>query len=108
MKKSNKHEPSSNESAEESFVLDDYTSDEDKDLSSNAVFGLPKPEGLSTTTTQLMEKSVLKSSIRRLPRSDDSYRTLGWACSQSFPQKRKMSSFLMKPKSFTARALIHS
>lgn len=58
MKRSNKNEPSSNESAEESFVLDDYTSDDDKDLSSNAASGLPKPEGLSTTTTQLMEKSV--------------------------------------------------
>lgn len=58
MKKSNKHEPSSNESAEESFVLDDYTSDDDTDLSSNAASRLSKPEGLSTTTTQLMEKSV--------------------------------------------------
>lgn len=58
MKKSNKHEPSSNESAEESFVLDDYTSDDDKDLGLSAASSLPKPEGLSSTTTQLMEKSV--------------------------------------------------
>lgn len=58
VKKSNKHEPSSNESVEESFVLDDYTSDDDKDLSSNEASRLPKPEGLSTTTNQLMEKSV--------------------------------------------------
>lgn len=59
MEKLNKHEPSSNESAEESFLLDDYTSDDDKDLGSNTASSLPKPEGLSTTTTQLMEKSVL-------------------------------------------------
>lgn len=58
MKKSNKHESSSNESVEESFVLDDYASDDDKDLGSNAASCLPKSEGLSRATIQLMEKSV--------------------------------------------------
>lgn len=58
LKKPNKDEPSSNESAEESFVLDDYNSDDDKDPGSNSVSSLSKPEGLSATTAQLMEKSV--------------------------------------------------
>lgn len=58
VKKPNKNEPSSNESVEESFVLDDYNSDDDKNLGSNSASSLSKPEGLSATTTQLMEKSV--------------------------------------------------
>lgn len=58
MKKSDKRKPSSNETVEESFVLDDYTSDDETDLSLNAASRLSKPEGLSATTTQLMEKSV--------------------------------------------------
>lgn len=58
VKKPNKNEPSSNESVEESFVLDDYNSDDDKNLGSNSASSLSKPQGLSATTTQLMEKSV--------------------------------------------------
>lgn len=58
IKKPNKNELSSNEIAEDSFVLDDYNSDDDKNLGSNSASSLSKPEGLSATTTQLMEKSV--------------------------------------------------
>lgn len=63
LKKPNKDEPSSNESAEESFVLDEYTSDDDKSLGSNAASSLSKTEGLSATTTKLMEKSVFVAQV---------------------------------------------
>lgn len=63
LKKPNKNESSSNETAEEHFVLDEYTSDDDTILGSNAASGLSKPEGLSATTTQLMEKSVFVAQV---------------------------------------------
>lgn len=63
VKKPNKNESSSNETAEEHFVLDEYTSDDDTILGSNAASGLSKPEGLSATTTQLMEKSVFVAQV---------------------------------------------
>ena len=65
LKKPTKNESSSNGSAEESFVLDEYTSDDDKNLGSNAASGLSKPEGLSATTTQLMEKSVFVAQVSK-------------------------------------------
>lgn len=58
MKKPNRNEPSSTERAVESFVLDEYTSDDDKNLDSSAASSLSRPEGVSATTTQLIEKSV--------------------------------------------------
>lgn len=63
LKKPNKNESSSNETAEEHFVLDEYTSDDDTILGSNPASGLSKPEGLSATTTQLMEKSVFVAQV---------------------------------------------